>query len=289
MAAGALREALDALADPLSTLGVVLMLVGATTLLASSALSAVPIVLDATTLNGGIRHGLVTFIAVLFILAPAALGGTTVSFAARELIDKHGMSAADVGRYYAINTIGCVFGALVAGFLILPLCGLRIGIVVVASIDILVGLASSLTLGSRLVPLPIGLTAGAACLAAILYFMPPPILLKLNRATEELLHYSEASDASVAVVRNTDDQSMRLFVNGDPQVPDPDSDVSKRLPGDVSLVRTRYDGGDRISRHAAVEPRRRRGAREIAARRAGPRRHRYSWIGRPAAIVVGRW
>jgi spermidine synthase len=235
-----IARSVDALGDPLSTFGIVLMLVGATTLLASSALGAVPFVMDATTLDGGVRHGVVTFIVILFVLAPAALGGTTVSLAARELIDRHGMSAADVGRYYAINTVGCVLGALVAGFLILPFCGLRIGIVVVASIDILVGLASCLALGSRIAPVPIGLAAGAACLAAILYVLPPPVLLKLNRATEELLYYSEGSDASVAVVRNTLDQSMRLFVNGDPQAGSgPSSEAHLRFLGHLPALFTR--------------------------------------------------
>src|SRR5262245_50698827 len=180
-------------------------------------MGALPIVLDASTLDGGVRHGLVTFIVVLLVLAPAALGGTTVSLAARELCFSQRRGAADVGPYYAINTIGCAMGALVAGFLLMPLCGLRVGIVVVASIDVIAGLLVGGALASGRMGLSFSLTGSAVGLAAILCFLPPPILLKVNRKTDALLYYSESSEASVAVVRNRQTRDLTLLVGGDPQ------------------------------------------------------------------------
>jgi spermidine synthase len=207
----------DALDDPLLTFGNVLIWIGVTTLLASTALGVVALLADAATLNGGIKHGVVMFVVVLFILAPAALGGTTVSLAARELGSSQQTFAADLGRYYSINTIGCVLGALVAGFLLLPLCGLRVGIVVVGSIDVVAGLLTCFSLASRRMAIPFGLAGSAAGLAAILCLLPPPIVLRLQRATDALIYYSESSEASVAVVRDNQSQILTLFVHGDPQ------------------------------------------------------------------------
>jgi spermidine synthase len=207
----------DALDDPLRTFGNVLILVGVTVLLASSAMGAVSLVADAETLNGGFRHGLAMFIVVLFILAPAALGGTTVSLAARELGSSGGRFAPELGRYYAINIIGCVLGALIAGFVLLPLCGLRLGIVVVAAIDVLAGLVTCFALPSRSMAMPFALAGSAAGFAAVMAFFPPPIVVRLHRTTDALLYYSESSEASVAVVRNDRDHILTLFVDGDPQ------------------------------------------------------------------------
>jgi len=207
----------DQFADPLATFGMVIIFVGVTALLASAVIGALPIALDAAQWESTTRHGVGTFIAFMFVLAPAALGGATVSLAARELFRGQQMFAGDLGRYYAINTFGGVLGALLAGFVLLPWAGLRGGIVVVAATNVVAGLLTCFRLGARSMTEPLALAGAASALAAIIYFLPPPITLKLHHQADSLLYYSESADASVAVVRNNQNQELSLLVHGDRQ------------------------------------------------------------------------
>lgn len=60
------------------------------------------------------------------------------------------------------------------------------------AINVLAGLLTCFRLAARRMTLPIGLAGTALGLAAVLYFLPPPITLKLNHKTDALLYYSES-------------------------------------------------------------------------------------------------
>lgn len=47
-----------------------------------------------------------------------------------------------VGKAYAVNTVGSILGSIAAGFLIVPLLGTRTGIILIASLNIAVGLTA---------------------------------------------------------------------------------------------------------------------------------------------------
>ncbi len=59
------------------------------------------------------------------LLVPTALMGATLPLLIRSVVDRDEVVGSRVGFLYAINTLGAVFGTVVAGFVLLPTLGLR--------------------------------------------------------------------------------------------------------------------------------------------------------------------
>lgn len=80
-------------------------------------------------------------IGVLFV--PTLLMGMAFPVAARVVVQM-GRVGTDVGRLYALNTIGAIVGSVAAGFLIVPLFGLTKGLILLGCVDALLGLTAML-------------------------------------------------------------------------------------------------------------------------------------------------
>lgn len=79
------------------------------------------------------------FMSMGIITIPATLMGTTLPLMLKTYSKEFTTIGKDVGKLDASNSIGAFFGTLVAGFLIIPLLGIHEGILVTASINILMG------------------------------------------------------------------------------------------------------------------------------------------------------
>jgi spermidine synthase len=133
-----------------------------------------------------------------------------------SLVTRHSVGAR-VGRLYAANTLGAMFGSCVAGFVLIPLIGLQWSALALALVNIGVGTAALLS--SPPVPvLPLGGAWAVAVIAALL--LPPGVYLGFREGgIPQLKFYREGVDATVAVFQ-VDSPPLKIsFVNGRNEVP----------------------------------------------------------------------
>jgi spermidine synthase len=76
----------------------------------------------------------------LLLLVPTTLMGATLPVLSAALVSSREHDSNAVTRLYSCNLLGAILGTLAAGFLLLPILGVRMTIVVAASINILVGI-----------------------------------------------------------------------------------------------------------------------------------------------------
>ena len=141
-----IRGRADRLADPIRTLGLVQWIMG------SLAIATLPIYVftfDAmAALLGAIEfnaagYNVFTVVRYLFCLAvmlPATFcAGVTLPLITRILLT-HGAGERAIGQVYAVNTLGSILGASMAGLVLMPLLGLKWLLVVGALLDVGLGL-----------------------------------------------------------------------------------------------------------------------------------------------------
>jgi spermidine synthase len=89
------------------------------------------------------RLGLLVFsnfgVALVLMLLPATLIGATLPLVSRIFLSDLKNTGTTVGKVYAVNTLGNVFGALLPGLLILPLFGIQKGILLMAGLNLSLG------------------------------------------------------------------------------------------------------------------------------------------------------
>jgi spermidine synthase len=89
-------------------------------------------------------HGYVAYILSLFfstlqlLILPTVLFGAAFPLAVRMFVTKKADLGKETGSLYAVNTVGTIFGAFCAGFLLLPLVGAQKGLLVTASLNLLI-------------------------------------------------------------------------------------------------------------------------------------------------------
>ncbi|HUP61356.1 MAG TPA: fused MFS/spermidine synthase [Thermoanaerobaculia bacterium] len=135
-----------------------------------------------------------SLIAAALLLVPTTLMGMSFPL----LLSLGGGS---IGRLTAANTTGSVVGPFIAGFVLLPLLGLRTSIVVFAILTALVAIAAA---ERRAVPI-------AALLATII--VAPLVTRPLRIAAaegERVIAYRDDTAATVAVVRRGEEQRLKV-------------------------------------------------------------------------------
>lgn len=105
------------------------------------------------------------------VLAPAILLGALFPFASRLLHTLETEAGADVGRVYAWNTAGSLFGSLAAGFILIEMLGSRNTLVLACVASLSLGLAGLVLAPGRFFRPAAGLSAAA--LALLIPFLIP--------------------------------------------------------------------------------------------------------------------
>jgi spermidine synthase len=77
----------------------------------------------------------------LVVLVPATLMGLVLPLAMRLLVDDLAQAGRRVGTAYLVNTVGCVLGSLLAGFLLIPSLGLTWALLLLAGVQVTLGWA----------------------------------------------------------------------------------------------------------------------------------------------------
>ncbi len=152
----------------------------------------------------------------VIMLGPTILMGIAVPLAVQICQRGARREGTSVGVVYAVNTIGAIFGALAAGFLLLPGVGLQRGLLVVASLNLLASLMAVITVTERRGRL-VAAVASVALVVAAAAITPRTIFRSLydNALPDaEILHYKEGKVANVVVYDMVMNGWKDLFLNG---------------------------------------------------------------------------
>jgi spermidine synthase len=143
----------------------------------------------------------------IIMLIPTVLMGAVFPLVSRIVTRSVKNLGGSIGKVYGANTLGCIFGALLAGFLIIPLVGITQGIMGIAFLNIaLGGLVLSLHPSGGL-----KLKSGAFAVTALLIVSgafalkdQKPITLSCGMFKDlhkggKLLYYEEATAGTITV------------------------------------------------------------------------------------------
>jgi spermidine synthase len=172
----------------------------------------------------------------LVMTPPAVLMGAVIPLAVRSVTSGTAELGSVVGRLYGANTLGAVFGAASAGFILLPLLKVQGTVFMAGAINIvaalvlvwglergvrarwLVGLGVAmgvLALGARKPPWdPLIMTAGMYKYASTFSDHSREGILRYSRDKYELLYYREGLTSVVTVARNRGSDNIWLANNG---------------------------------------------------------------------------
>ena len=112
----------------LQTFAIIETVIGALALLVPIELAAAGPLLASAYADGQpsvVFNVLRVVLSLLLLAVPAAGMGATFPLASRWMVPSASHAAVDAGRLYAANTIGATVGAILAGFALLPVLGLR--------------------------------------------------------------------------------------------------------------------------------------------------------------------
>jgi hypothetical protein len=183
------------------------------------------------------HQGLAAGIALVVLGLPAAAIGAVVPLMIRTVAGTAGLLGEKVGALLTWNTLGCVVGTLLTGFVLMPLAGLRNAFGVLALALVLVALLFAWRRRLRFALFG----AALACLLPVALLLSPdtgwkhvmssgvfriwetkfqPQLMPIRKQHMEILFYEDAPDATVSVeeVDGVIAPSMRgMRTNGKPE------------------------------------------------------------------------
>ena len=132
-----------------------------------------------------------------------------------KIVDPSGSGRA-VGRVYAANTLGCVLGPWIAGFILIPRLGTHGSLALLCVAQLLLGSLGLWKRGRRLIVWPL---VAAAVLLVSAAARPDPFLQILSRRLERLIpggtlaFHREGPSATVTGYRTPDGKTL-LLING---------------------------------------------------------------------------
>ncbi|KAA3635108.1 MAG: hypothetical protein DWP97_05475 [Calditrichaeota bacterium] len=137
----------------------------------------------------------------VIMIGPTIMMGVAVPLAiqiCRRGVNKEGTS---VGTVYSSNTVGAILGAFTAGFIILPTVGLHLGIIIVASLNMLAGFLPLISTAKS--PGRIGWAAGLVLVIVVMVVPTPDNLFKSlfqqAHPNADIAYYKEGRIANVLV------------------------------------------------------------------------------------------
>lgn len=217
----------DRMKDPLLGLAVVEILIGVFALALIPAINVMyPLSQSLGALLGrdswwgvvGVR-----FILALILMLPATICmGATMPLVVRYYTDHIGGLGRGMGKVYAVNTLGAIFGSLAAGFLLVPLFGVRLSISLIVVLNILIA-GIILTLNPVSKP-PVKRVLAGICASILIGVLiladTSPLILSSVEFTGlqrryKLLFVQESADASLAVLEDRVNGERELNIDGE--------------------------------------------------------------------------
>ena len=165
------------------------------------------------------------FSCFLVMCLPTFLMGASFPLVTKIYTGSEHQLGRSIGNVYSVNTVGSILGAFCAGFVLIPILGIRPSIVLTVALN--TGIGCFLVLrggqrneagGSLLQGISIGMPILNAGLAVILLFtLNQPLFLKsaifkTQRPGDTLVDYNEEVDATVTTLKD-DEAVYRLYVD----------------------------------------------------------------------------
>jgi spermidine synthase len=160
------------------------------------------------------------------ILVPTLLVGATFPLVTKIYTLNVKRVGTALGNVYSVNTVGGVFGSLAAGFLLIPTMGMQNGIILVAAINVVVGMVllfadPGMAAGRR----KLAVAGSGVAFSGLALFYLTTGALQLSSYTErvearEVLFYEEGIGATVKVFVNEDGDRL-VSINGFPVAGEP--------------------------------------------------------------------
>ena len=158
---------------------------------------------------------------VIVMSVPTLLMGVSFPLVVRIFTVKTSRLGRSIGNVYAVNTVGAILGAFSAGFILIPLIGIRASIVLVAMLNAAVGfvLISRNEKTSKVVhTTAIGGTLLTVVLGVIILSVANrPLFLRsaifrIQRPGDTIVDYKEEIDSTVTTLKD-DEGVYRLYVD----------------------------------------------------------------------------
>jgi len=162
--------------SPYRLLGVMLASIALIVLAEAACINHLPETFLRMLVVAGVKDSslaLIKFVISFAILFPLTLvSGGTFPVVAKIFTDNLGQTGREIGLVYSVNTLGAIAGALLGGFAILPLLGMRLGLVLSAWLALLSGVVTLVI--SRPAATRRPLLAGTFAVAALVgtFFLP---------------------------------------------------------------------------------------------------------------------
>jgi spermidine synthase len=155
-------------------------------------------------------------VALVLMLLPATLIGATFPLVGRIFLNDLKSTGTTIGKVYAVNTIGNVLGALLPGLLILPLMGIQKGILLMAVLNVCLGIVIAV---SRWKYAP-----AAVVSASVVFLFSASVLVRMQlnfqfptefqTSKDGVLFYKEGSLVTTKVWTNADLGYKLISVDG---------------------------------------------------------------------------
>lgn len=149
------------------------------------------------------------------IFAPTLMMGAAFPVAARLCVGGVRRIGGEVGRLYAVNTIGAIIGSFLGGFVIIPVLGMGPGLMILALLNVAigVGLLCANPLSNRASRVLYGAVGLAALVLIVIRFPERHEPLQIVEDYEEMTFYEEGPLATVSVIRNKMMRHSTIFVD----------------------------------------------------------------------------
>src|SRR5438132_1411482 len=257
----AARRSIDRLRRPLVAAGVAIGAFGLLSLVTTLALPHLPDLFVRAVVHFGTAGGRLPLLqfgfGVLAMLPPALVLGALFPLVARALAEERVTASAAVGDVYFANTVGSAAGAFTAGFVLIPLLGLRATLALASAIDLtaagLLALAGAAATGYGRVLGGVLPLAAAATLVAVPFpwnareltrgvFRSTAALLDVGVKPlpiegvpyDELVFYRDGLNSTVSVHR--ENSSLFLKINGKTDATVPEDMSTQVLLAHIPLL-----------------------------------------------------
>ena len=215
----------DRIKQPVAIFGIAQLGIGLLALILMPAFEELYAMTRAFQSTFGISRFWAFFSCFLVMCLPTFLMGASFPLVTKIYTGNERQLGRSIGNVYAVNTVGSILGAFCAGFILIPLLGIRPSIVLMVALNTGIGCLLVLKGGQRtetgkslLQGISIGMPILNAGLAVILLLtLNQPLFLKsaifkTQRPGDTLVDYNEEVDATVTTLKD-DEAVYRLYVD----------------------------------------------------------------------------
>ncbi|MFC1874451.1 fused MFS/spermidine synthase, partial [Chloroflexota bacterium] len=204
----------DTIRKPLALLGLIEVLIGLFAILSLPVFGALGAAIEnvAVSVDGNVTYwqwtGMRFTRSLSTMLVPTFLMGMTFPLVSKIYAKNLKMVGNAIGNVFSVNTIGGVFGSIIAGFVLVPLIGVHQGIILIASINVVIGgililydpLMEYKSKLKAMVPLGLSFTIVAVIFLTVGEFTLTSGAERMR--TAEILYYKEGIGATVKVYKD---------------------------------------------------------------------------------------